>query len=256
MCSLTGSTRFLLAGLVLLALSGLAFAQRTDPNGVGDSEFGPVMRAYLGYLSNEQDVVDDRASRREITAAYYRRNSNRIHALRQMAVRLARENGNDYVPELEAVASDEFGTLFEKAPKATSLRQHEILANKFRFLGVVHAGEPFYLFARLDPYEQAELIQRQGKEASTAAATGGSAGATAKARPPSPTSRATCGCFPPMTRCRPWIPGKQASTSRTRPKPTRRIQAKRSSSRSASRGVPAPADGFRRDPFVQGHSCR
>ena len=39
----------------------------------------------LGYLGNEQEVVDDRNSRREITAAYYRRNSNRIRALRTMA---------------------------------------------------------------------------------------------------------------------------------------------------------------------------
>jgi hypothetical protein len=170
MYSLTDSTRLLLAFPILLALSSLSFAQRTASTSVGDSEFGPVMRAYLGYLSNEQEVVDDRASRKEITASYYRRNSNRIHALRQMAVRLVRQSGNDYVPELEAVTPDEFGTLFEKPPKPTSFRQNEIFANKFKFLGVVHSGEAFYLFARLDPYEQAELIRRQGKETSTSAA--------------------------------------------------------------------------------------
>src|SRR6185369_3709272 len=53
-----------------------------------DEQFGPVVRAYLGYLRNEQEVVDDRASRREINAVYYRRNSNRIRALRQMAMRI------------------------------------------------------------------------------------------------------------------------------------------------------------------------
>ena len=47
------------------------------------SEFGPVMQAYLGYLRNEQEVVDDRISRREINVNYYRRNSNRIRALRR-----------------------------------------------------------------------------------------------------------------------------------------------------------------------------
>lgn len=160
MCSLSGLTRFLISLVLAIACGGLAVAQRAGSS--SDSEFGPVMTAYLGYLSNEQEVVDDRASRREISAVYYRRNSNRIHALRQMAVRLVRQSGNDYVPELEAVAPDEFRTIFERPPKTTAFRQNEVFANKFRFLGQVHAGETFYLFARLDPYEQADLIQRGG----------------------------------------------------------------------------------------------
>jgi len=123
------------------------------------------MRAYLGYLGNEQEVVDDRASRREITGAYYRRNVSRIRALRQMATQLVRQSGNDYVPELEAVTQDEFGTLFERPPKPATFRANEIVANKFRFLASIHTGEVFYLFARLDPYEQADLIQRQNKDA-------------------------------------------------------------------------------------------
>ena len=179
MIGLISLMRSLIALSILLLLSGVAIAQRstgsTDGNDI--SEFGPVMRAYLGYLSNEQEVVDDRASRREISAAYYRRNSNRIRVLRQMAVRLVRQSGNDYVPELEAVAQDEFGTLFEKPPKPAKFRVNEIVANKFRFLGAVHSGEVFYLFARLDPYEQAELIRRQMKDPATLSAGSSSGGA-------------------------------------------------------------------------------
>jgi hypothetical protein len=174
MRSLNRPKRLLLALFTVLALGGMAYGQRTTASYGGDSEFGPVMRAYLGYLKNEQEVVDDRASRREITTAYYRRNSNRIHALRQMATRLVRQSGNDYVPELEAVSADEFGTLFETPPKPSSFRPNEVVANKFRFLGVVHTGEPFYVFARLDPYEQAELIQRQAKQSQSAATSSGS----------------------------------------------------------------------------------
>ena len=77
-----------------------------------------------------------------------------------MAVRLARETHNDYLPELEAVAADELGLLFERPPVTGSLQQGQVLRNTFRFLGTVRAGEQFYLFARLDPYEQAELIER------------------------------------------------------------------------------------------------
>jgi hypothetical protein len=170
-------------------LSGTVFAQRTNEPSSG-SEFGPVVSAYLGYLSNEQEVVDDRASRREITGLYYRRNSNRIRALRQMAIRLARQSGNDYVPELEAVTLDELGTLFENPPKATTFRANEIVANKFRFLAAVHSAEVFYVFARLDPYEQAELMQRQKRDpvtlsagAGTGAASGQGVGQTTTTRP-------------------------------------------------------------------------
>ena len=158
MCSLSGPVRFALSIIAVLTLTGLAAAQRQT-----DLEFGPVVSAYLGYLNNEQEVVDDRASRREVTPAYYRRNSNRIHALREMAIKLVRQSGNDYVPELEAVTVDEFRTIFERSPQPATLRPNEVFGNKFRYLGSVRSGESFYVFARLDPYEQAELIQRSSK---------------------------------------------------------------------------------------------
>lgn len=158
------------AGLVLFGLNSAALAQRAGNTSGGNesADFGPVMQAYLGYLRNEQEVVDDRNSRREITPTYYRRNSNRIRALRQMAIRLANQTGNDYVPELEAVTVDEFGTLFEQPPRPSSFRVNEVLTNKFRFLGPVQTGEVFYLFARLDPYEQAALIERGGNDSAPA----------------------------------------------------------------------------------------
>jgi len=180
MCSLSASARFAVSVITLLTLTGVVAAQRqTDP------EFGPVVTAYLGYLNNEQEVVDDRASRREITPAYYRRNSNRIHALRQMAVKLVRQTGNDYVPELEAVTVSEFGTIFERAPRPLSLQPNEIFGKKFRYLGSVNTGETFYLFARLDPYEQADLMAQTSKSSGSATGTNIGAGkieATTRAR--------------------------------------------------------------------------
>ena len=166
MSNLISLRRLFISLSILSLLSGAAIAQRSSPSESGGSgpEFGPVMRAYLGYLSNEQEVVDDRASRREITAAYYHRNLSRIRALRQMATQLVRQSGNDYVPELEAVTQDELGTLFERPPRPATFRANDIVAYKFRFLAAVHTGEVFYLFARLDPYEQAELIQQQKKD--------------------------------------------------------------------------------------------
>lgn len=146
--------------ILLAGQAGTTFAQ--SPRNQDDEQFGPVVSAYLGYLRNEQEVVDDRASRREITRAYYRRNSNRIRALREIAVRIARETGNDYLPELEAVASDELSTLFEHPPNLVNLPVGKVLNNTFRFIGSVRSVEMFYVFARLDPYEQLELKGKSG----------------------------------------------------------------------------------------------
>lgn len=179
-----------LLALTLLLLSSVAVAdaqkrQRAKP---APEEFGPHVSAYLGYLRNEQEVVDDRASRREIDRRYYLHNSNRINALRQMALRIARESGNDYLPELEAVSEGEFEQLFEEPlPQVSELEPGLLLDYKFRYLGnILSRGEKFYLFARLDPYEQSEL-RKQGGGAKPRpdghAATSRPAGADSPARP-------------------------------------------------------------------------
>ena len=155
----------------LLIVGVLAFSCVQADQGArisADEEFGPVVRAYLGYLRNEQEVVDDRASRHEVSSGYYRRNSNRIKALRQMAIRLARESSNDYLPELEAIAGNEFRMLFGSSPpQISTLKAGEVLRNTFRYLGMVRSGEPFYVFARLDPYEQAELSEKTVSKSTT-----------------------------------------------------------------------------------------
>jgi hypothetical protein len=156
-------------GLLVSALACCCWFTITAPaqqrRNETDGEFGPIVRAYLGYLRNEQEVVDDRASRREIKPAYYRRNSNRIHALRQMAIKIARESGNDYLPELEAATRDELDTLFENPPLPETFHTGQVLNNTFRFLGTVRSVEVFYVFARLDPYEQAELMGKHSEAA-------------------------------------------------------------------------------------------
>lgn len=162
-------SRLLRSGLLgVLVILGVGFTALAQTN-TADQEFGPVVRAYLGYLRNEQEVVDDRASRHEINATYYRRNSNRIRALRQMATQIARETQNDYLPELEAVAGDESGLLFERAPRFQTLRIGEVVQTTFRFLGVVRSGEVFNIFARLDPYEQADLMEKVNHNSDDAA---------------------------------------------------------------------------------------
>jgi hypothetical protein len=159
--------RLIVISLLVCSACVGATAQRARPARVDEGGFGPNVRAYLRYLRNEQEVVDDRVSRREIDRRYYVHNLNRIHALRQTAIRIARETENDYLPELEAVSLAEFEQLFEPPlPKPSNLREGETLEDKLRFLGSVTAGrEKFYLFARLDPYEQSELRKKNETKA-------------------------------------------------------------------------------------------
>ncbi len=175
-----------LFALGLFILSAAVSAQTRRGARAEGEEFGPNVRAYLGYLRNEQEVVDDRASRREIDRRYYLHNSNRIHALRQMALRIARTSGNDYLPELEAVSQDEFVQFFEEPPKPSELQEGGLLEFKFKYLGTVTTrGGKFYLFARLDPYEQAEL-RKKGEakpQPATDAAAEPTAGSDAAVRP-------------------------------------------------------------------------
>jgi hypothetical protein len=178
-----------LAMLMCVASAGTAAAQRAGTAAADEAEFGPVVRTYLGYLRAEQEVVDDRASRHEINPTYYRRNSNRIRALRQMALRIARETQNDFLPELYAVTRDELGTIFDPPPQPSTFRHGEVVNNTFRYLGTVRAVEPFYLFARLDIYEQAELFKKQeAQPADTASAPDAPTTANAP-RGKSPTTR-------------------------------------------------------------------
>lgn len=133
------------------------------------TNFGPVVTAYLKYLDAEQLVTDDRLSQREISPTYYRRNLNRIRALRRTAIKLATESGIDYLPEIIAVTRDEFGTLFETTPALTELQHDAVFNYTFRFIETVRSGETFYLFARLDPYEQAEIRARDKQQGGNAA---------------------------------------------------------------------------------------
>ena len=177
-----------LLALCLFILTAGASAQTRRGARATVEEFGPNVRAYLGYLRNEQEVVDDRASRREIDRRYYVHNSNRIQALRQMALRIARESGNDYLPELEAVSQDEFSQFFEEPlPKPDELLEGAVLEFKFRYLGTVTTkAEKFYVFARLDPYEQSELRKKDEARQPTAANASAPPAVNAAAQPTAP----------------------------------------------------------------------
>ncbi|MDQ4120519.1 MAG: hypothetical protein M3209_03630 [Acidobacteriota bacterium] len=150
-------SKFLAVFVLLLAAALVAPAQTAKPKIQTQKKFGPNVQAYLDYLENELTVTDARESQREVSAEYVRHNFNRVSALRQFAIKIASESDVDYVPEMEAVVEREFHLLFpDDAPKPANLKIGEVYAG-FRFLGKVRNREVFYIFARLDPFEEEAL---------------------------------------------------------------------------------------------------
>jgi len=131
---------------------------RTEPR--------PNIKAYLDYLKQELTVTDERISQREVNPAYIRHNYNRVSALRMFALKLANETVNDYIPEMEAIAAKEFHILFfDNPPPIAELKIGEIYNFSYRFLGSVKNAQTFYIFARLDPYEEDEVRRKIAQSA-------------------------------------------------------------------------------------------
>ena len=150
-------SKILVVFVLLLTAALIAPAQTPKPKKQTQKKFGPNVQAYLDYLETELTVTDARESQREVSAEYIRHNFNRVTALRQFAIKLASESEVDYVPEMEAVVEREFHLLFsENAPKPATLKAGEIY-DSYRFLGSVRNREVFYIFSRLDPFEEEAL---------------------------------------------------------------------------------------------------
>jgi hypothetical protein len=163
-------SKILVVFVLLLTAALIAPAQTPKPKKQTQKKFGPNVQAYLDYLETELTVTDARESQREVSAEYIRHNFNRVTALRQFAIKLASESDVDYVPEMEAIVEREFHLLFsENAPKPATLKAGEIY-DSYRFLGSVRNREVFYIFSRLDPFEEEALKPKSQNTTPNAAA--------------------------------------------------------------------------------------
>ena len=63
-------------------------------------------------------------------------------------------------PNLKQWLADELGTLVEHPPTQRICGLVTCLTTRSDTLGLVRVSENFYLFARLDPYEQMEFAQK------------------------------------------------------------------------------------------------
>ena len=60
----------------------------------------------------------------------------------------------------EVVSVERAAITFDVQGGKGTLKVGEVVQTRFRYLGAVRSGDSFYVFARLDPYEQAELLQK------------------------------------------------------------------------------------------------
>ncbi|MGH9853198.1 MAG: TonB family protein [Blastocatellia bacterium] len=101
------------------------------------ASYGPVVSAYLTGLDEELNELEYQLRRREIDRADYERAKQRLTILRRFVGRYAAENGEDIVPEYQALAEDELNTLgLSREYKTGELIAGAELDGQWKIIGV------------------------------------------------------------------------------------------------------------------------
>ena len=112
--------------------------------------YGPEVKSFLDLMRHEEDELEFQIRHNEITRKEYARSKNRIVIHRQTVLNLVKQTGQDYVPELHVAAAAEVDQLIEDGTAALrSIKQGDIIKQKWRYLGSANRGEVFYIFERL-----------------------------------------------------------------------------------------------------------
>jgi TonB family protein len=110
----SGGAIVLTSGLaILLALVLYGFAPIAIINAAQQkrASYGPVVNAYLTGLGEELNELEYQLRHQEISRSDYERAKQRLTILRRFVERSAAESREDIVPEYQALAEDELGTL-------------------------------------------------------------------------------------------------------------------------------------------------
>ena len=131
-------------------LMGLALTQCFA--GMAQSSYGPEVRAFLDLMRQEEVELDFMMKHNEITRREFLRSREKIAIMRQTVLEMARQTGEDHVPELYVKAAPEVGQLIEEGLKALKgIKRGDLIKQKWRYLGTVTKGEVFYIFERVTP---------------------------------------------------------------------------------------------------------
>lgn len=138
---------FILIGAAIIC-SPAARGQAVHSN--HSDHFAPEITAFLELMHQEEVELDFQILHDEISRKEYVRSRSRIAVLRQTVLSMARETGEDRVPELHVVVGAEVDQIVDGGTRALKgVKPGTIIEGKWRYLGTVIRGEAFYTFERL-----------------------------------------------------------------------------------------------------------
>jgi hypothetical protein len=142
------SAKIVILMCLFLGSQTVAFSIVTvDPQSNG---YGPEVRSFLELMRHEDDELEFQIKHNEISRRDYIRSKTQIAIHRQTVLDLVKETGKDFVPEIHVVAAPDLDQLIEDGTKIVkSIKRGDTISDKWRYLGSVHRGEPFYIFERL-----------------------------------------------------------------------------------------------------------
>src|SRR5215510_8544652 len=108
--------------------------------------YGPEVKSFLELMRHEDDELEFQIKHNEISRRDYNRSKAQIAIHRQTVLDLVKETGEDNVPELHVVTTDEVDQLIEDGTRLLkTIKRGEQIGPKWRYLGSVHRGEVFYI---------------------------------------------------------------------------------------------------------------
>jgi hypothetical protein len=137
--------------LILILVGALIGRLQTVYSQESQSDrFGPRMKSFLELMQVEENELEYQIQHGEISRREYTRSKNRIAVMRQTAVNIARESGEDRVPELHVVVASEVDQIVDGGAGALKgVKAGTIIEGTWRYIGTVTRGEAFYVFERL-----------------------------------------------------------------------------------------------------------
>ena len=112
--------------------------------------YGPEVKSFLDLMRHEDDELEFQIRHNEISRREYIRSKSRIAIHRETVLKLVKESGTDYVPELHVAAASELDQLIEDGTSLIKgIKTGDVIKEKWRYLGSVRRGELFHIFERL-----------------------------------------------------------------------------------------------------------
>jgi TonB family protein len=140
---------------VLLAL--LIFSVRPVISAAQERVLGPVVSSYLLGLAEEMSELDFLVRRGEITQSSYQRSRQRLLLTRRYVERAAGESGEDSVPVLQVLASDEL-TALGVTPLPSDLNPGATFGERWKLIAIETTTPRFYIFEGVRPKAAANRI--------------------------------------------------------------------------------------------------